>query len=372
LNPSSKLALIGPHVHDRSVMLGNYLGEVCRNDRSNGCVTSFYEGFANVTQSSSGTLLCAQGCAVSGTNTSGFIETFKMASDAETVVFLGGLDLRWESEDRDRPNIRLPDIQVDLIQKLSKINPRIVLILMHGGMVGLDDVLDHVEAIVSIGYPGPYAGEVLPRALFGLEQRAWGKLTMTWYRNSITEDLNMLDFEMTRSPGRTYRYYRGNPHFRFGSGLNPLTTFTLQDVALEATNCFEGSGSEGSCGRAVLSVLVTNTGRKEADEVTIAYFAPLDIPEAEPAWQLREQVFGFERIHLNSGESTKVSFSIQGNETFQLADASGNLVTFPGRYQLVVSNGLDWVEQTIEIHGHNNIIRWVKLENDIVHSQATA
>lgn len=262
-----------------------------------------------------------------------------------------------------RPDIRIPAIQIELLQKVSKVNPRIVLVLLHGGMVGLDDVLEHVEAIVSTGYPGRYAGTALPEALFGINESGWGKSPITWYRNDIVEELNMLDFDMTRPPGRTYRYYTGEPHFRFGFGLNPLTIFELKKVAVIPRNCLGqnveqkvDSNYAGFCSDLTLSMTVTNKGNRAADEVVMAYFVPLDISESEPASKLREQLFDFERIHLHSGESREVSFLVQANKTLQLADSFGKPVTFPGRYRLRVSNGIELVERTVTMGNDGYLI----------------
>ena len=232
-------------------------------------------------------------------------------------------------------------------------------------MVGLDDVIEHVEVIVSTGYPGHYAGTALPEALFGINERGWGKSPITWYRNNIVEELNMLDFDMGRAPGRTYRYYTGEPHFRFGYGLNPLTTFELENVAVIPRNCLDqnivkrkiDSNHVGSCSDLIVSVNVTNKGTRAADEVVTAYFVPLDIiKESEPASKLREQLFDFERIHLHSGESIEVSFLVQANKTLELADSFGKPITFPGRYKLRVSNGIEVVERTVTM-GNDGFFR---------------
>ena len=279
-----------------------------------------------------------------------------------------------------RPDIRLPDIQARLLRELASVNPRIVLVLLHGGMVGLDDVLDHVPAVVSAGYPGRYASTVLPEALLGIRDRGcWGKTTVTWYRNSFGDDFNMLDFDMSRPPGRTYRYHTGEPNFRFGHGLNPLTTFALSGLAVRpGGNCTtttdedapppgEGGGAGGrpaagttvaavvvtrSCPEVVLSVTVENTGPRAADEVVLAYFRPLDIPRTEPAAKLREQLFGFERIHLRPlSPRAVVTFAVRADRSLELATGSGTPKTFPGRYALVVSNGSDRLETTVVVGG---------------------
>jgi beta-D-xylosidase 4 len=72
LNPNQRVSVIGPHVNDRTVLLGNYLGEICADDRSHGCVISFFEGFHNITKSHGGSSINSTGCSVLGKSTDGF------------------------------------------------------------------------------------------------------------------------------------------------------------------------------------------------------------------------------------------------------------------------------------------------------------
>lgn len=104
-NTTNTLALIGPHINDRITTVGNYHGEICRDDPTNGCVASFVEGFSDVLEAHGGKrtqLVASVGCAVDGNDTTGFDDAVEAASNADAVVFLGGLDLRMESEDHDR------------------------------------------------------------------------------------------------------------------------------------------------------------------------------------------------------------------------------------------------------------------------------
>jgi len=259
-----------------------------------------------------------------------------------------------------RPDIRLPEIQTQLLQKLASVNPRIVLVLLHGGMVGLDNVLDHVEAIVSAGYPGRYASKVLPEALLGVIDRGvWGKSPVTWYKNSFVDEFNMLDMDMGKAPGRTHRYYTGTPNFRFGFGLNPLTTFGLTNLKVIALSkkisthktldAPEGKLVQKCLSSIELSVKVSNSGHRAADEVVMGYFSPKDIPESEAASKLRLQLFGFDRIHLQAGQSQNVSFVVQVHKTLRLATGSGKPTTFPGRYIIRIGNGLDFLETDVTV-----------------------
>ena len=93
LDGRSKIALLGPHVFDRHVMLGNYLGETCFRDKTNRCVTSFEEGFQRLSNENNGSVKSAQGCEVFGNDTSHFHEAIDIAKDMDVVIFFGGLNL---------------------------------------------------------------------------------------------------------------------------------------------------------------------------------------------------------------------------------------------------------------------------------------
>jgi Glycosyl hydrolase family 3 C-terminal domain len=279
----------------------------------------------------------------------------------------------------DRPDVRLPTIQVKLIRQIARINPNIVLVLLHGGMVGLDDVLDHVKTIVSVGYPGPYAGTVVPRMLYGLEEHGWGKTSVTWYKNSITDELNMLDFDMRRSPGRTYRYYTGVPHFKFGFGLNPLTDFELSGMdidvigegfivnplrAAQYRNSTDNTGGSSkhidcsSCHDIInISLTLSNVGQRDGDEVLMIYIIPMGIPKSEPASKLKQQLIDFERYHISAETASDIQFTLDTDTVFELADYTGRPKTFRGMYEIKVSNGMDYVSKTVFVQNQATSIK---------------
>jgi len=102
---TTTLALIGPHVYDRVTTIGNYHGEICKDDLKNKCVPSFAEGFSEAMKTHSVgkvQIIVSKGCTVVGNDTSGFDDAIEAASKAEVVIFLGGLDLHLEAESEDR------------------------------------------------------------------------------------------------------------------------------------------------------------------------------------------------------------------------------------------------------------------------------
>jgi hypothetical protein len=89
-----------------------------------------------------------------------------------------------------------------------------------------------------------------------------------------------------------------------------------------------------------VTVSVKNTGAHAGDEVIMAYFTagPGVIPAGEPAGQIRKQMFDFTRLHVDSGETEKVVFSVTA-DSVNLHTASGEVVRWPGQYTLEFTNG---------------------------------
>ena len=164
------------------------------------------------------------------------------------------------------------------------------------------------------------------------------------FRENFTAEVDFLNMSMTAGRGRTYRFYAGAPLYPFGYGLS-YSTFEL---ALD----FSALDDEGAArGRTVLAagfldhdaprfkITVTNTGGMLADEVVQAYFEPSDtVTPKAPSPLPRRQLFGFERVSLGPSQSTTVAFAVT-SASLAVADLSGDLVSAPGDYTLVFTNG---------------------------------
>jgi len=75
---------------------------------------------------------------------------------------------------------------------------------------------------------------------------------------------------------------------------------------------------------------VNNTGNLTGDEVVLA-FALFNSPGP------LKQLFGFQRVHLNPGESKEVFFP--GGHFLDTVAKSGDKVINPGHYKVQLSNG---------------------------------
>ena len=95
---------------------------------------------------------------------------------------------------------------------------------------------------------------------------------------------------------RTYRYFDGKPLYPFGHGLS-YTKFKYGKLRV---------ADQGDHTLRV-TVDVTNTGKRDGDEVVQIYATP-------PAAREREALCGFARVALAKGETKTVTINVPANE----------------------------------------------------------
>ena len=86
--------------------------------------------------------------------------------ECDTVLVFAGLTDEYESEGEDRENMRLPQDQLDLIDKLCDSGKRVVVVLFTGSPVELP-FFDKVDAILNMYLPGQNGGTAVTQLLFG-------------------------------------------------------------------------------------------------------------------------------------------------------------------------------------------------------------
>jgi beta-glucosidase len=217
----------------------------------------------------------------------------------------------------DRDSISLPASQVDYIKELAINSAKIVLVVTGGSPIALGEVMDLVDAILFVWYPGMEGGRAVADVLFGDIAPA-GKLPLT-FPQSLDQLPAFDDYSMT---GRTYRYMTAEPLYPFGFGLS-YTTFAYRDLRITSP---ASSGFEAA-------VTVENTGAVAADEVVQFYLKALDSKLPAPL----NQLIGFQRIHLKPGKSQTVTITVKP-EMLMLFDENGRQVFQPGKFRLMAGS----------------------------------
>ena len=228
-------------------------------------------------------------------------EAVGLARQADVAVVVART---FESEGMDRPSLRLPNGQDDLIRAVAAVNPRTVVVLMSGSSVETASWEDGVGAVLAAWYAGQEQGSAIARVLFG-DVSPSGKLPLTFPRADGQTPL--VSPEQYPGVDGTVRYtegifvgYRGYdrlgiaPQYPFGHGLS-YTTFAYDDLSVTP------DVSDGTSPLAV-RFAVENTGARAGAEVAQVY---LGLPADTGAPPLR--LAGWVRAHLEPGERKVVT-----------------------------------------------------------------
>jgi len=217
----------------------------------------------------------------------------------------------------------LPGMQPSLVTQVLALNKPTILVLSNGGALAIDDFMQGPSAIVEVFNPAVKGSVALAATLFGQENR-FGKLPYTMYPHDYINQQPMDNFDMSVAPGRTYRYYTGQPLFPFGHGLS-YSSFEL--------SCVNGSASYSH------TCTVANRGSVGGDEVVMVYHSAGDgvRKEAKHPVPLRSLV-AFERVRVGAGAS--VSFDLSLTPTMaMLVNEDGVKTLYRGEHEFIVSRG---------------------------------
>ena len=323
---TKSVAVIGPTANDRNVIIANYYGT------PDGYVTPL-EGFRERLGSdgvwySEGCHLYKKEADTWGAKATRTISEAVASAKRSDIAFLClGITAELEGEEGavansdgggDRRDLELPGVQQKLLEAIVDTGVPVVVLLFTGSPIDISWAQEHVAAILCCFYPGEEAGHAITDIVFGDFAPA-GRLPFT------VPHLDQLppftDYSMDR---RTYRYSPETPLFPFGFGLG-YTSFTYSEPEVAGDKPYE-AGAQMS-----VSVLVTNSGGIDADEVIQVYLSRPDSPYACPIRQL----IGVSRVHLQAGSSERVSFDLDSRWLSTVRD-DGRHVVYPGRYKLSI------------------------------------
>ncbi len=244
-----------------------------------------------------------------------FGDAGKVARECDAVVAVLGINKSIEREGQDRFSLDLPVDQQDFIQELYKVNPNTVVVLVAGSSLAVNWMDEHVPAILNAWYPGEQGGNAVAEVLFG-EYNPGGRLPLTYYKS--LDDLPAFDDYSVK--GHTYQYFEGDPLYEFGYGLS-YTKFGYKS---------RGVSLDDDTVR--VKFKVTNTGKRDGDEVAQVYVKYPETGTYMPAKQLK----GFSRLHLRRGKSSEVVVSVPVKELRYWDEQTGGFVTPKGEYEFMV------------------------------------
>jgi beta-glucosidase len=268
-------------------------------------------------------------------------EAVKTAAAADAVVLFGGLNHEpgLDCEGTDKPDMKLPYGQDELIKAVLKANPNTVIVMIAGSPVEMGGWLPDAKGLLFTSYIGMETGTALAEILAG-DINPSGKLTYT-LPYKLEDSPSFVLGEYPGSNGIVkynddllvgYRYFdikNVKPMFPFGFGMS-YTTFAYDNYKIELTKKDESL----NC---IVSFDVKNTGNVEGKEIAEVYVRDLESALPRPLKELK----GFAKVSLKAGETKKVVVSLD-KRAFQYYDPDKKQwILEPGKFEILVGSSSD-------------------------------
>jgi len=310
LSKHQKIVVIGP-TQNISYEYAHYYG-------GNTCDNKYYSLVDAIASHSSMVVESSPGLpTVISSDTSFIASAVDKAYGADVVVLALGQNLLIEREGKDRVEITFTLGQLHLLEAIASTDQKIVVVVFAGGAIDVTPLLKdrRIDAVLFVGQPST--------AILGIGDVLYGhspagRMTQTTYPGDFVHSVSLFDQGMRpgssvfpplyKNPGRTYRFFTGNPVLPFGFGLS-YTTFEYK---------FRNQ-----------MLTVTNTGAMDSQHVVLAFIAG---PRAGLQGVPLRTLFSFDRIFLAKGESIDIQFEF-GEHCFEI-DEQGRKIQVFGKHQV--------------------------------------
>jgi beta-glucosidase len=228
-------------------------------------------------------------------------EAVEIATKSELIILaLGEDDMitheTWSDKiPGDHATLDLSPGQEALLDTLSTLGKPIIVYLINGRPMNLNQVQKKANAIIEGWYAGQEGSDVAVDLIFGKINPS-GKLPVTF-----PASMGQLPLTYLRKPGsHRYDYIQmtSKPLYPFGYGLS-YTTFAYTNFNLSADKLSIDKDLKAS-------VTVTNTGKYNGTEIVQLYISDLVSSIERPIIELKD----FARVELKVGESKTISFKI--------------------------------------------------------------
>jgi beta-glucosidase len=316
-----RIAVIGPNGKSTSMLHGNYHGSAShpvsildgiKQLAGTNIEVTFAQGSPITTKPGEAPWSSAQDNTTTRPLPELAAEALANATNADLIIYVGGITPAQEGEGFDRDSIELPEVQEKLVQALHATGKPMVMVNCSGSAIALP------------WYPGEKGGQAVAEVLFGKVNPS-GHLPITFYR--ATTDLPA--FTNYSMANRTYRYFSGKPLYAFGHGLS-YTKFDFKSGKL-------GSKKIPADGTVKVMFTVKNSGKLDGDEVAQVYFRHVHSAVPQPKLAL----CGFTRVHLKHGKSTKVTVEVPAARLRYWDTQKKQYVVEPGDYQFLIGAASD-------------------------------
>jgi beta-glucosidase len=254
-------------------------------------------------------------------------EAVAKANQSDMIIAVVGEDEKTVGESLSRTSLNLPGRQLELLKALHKTGKPVVMVLVNGRPLTINWENQYLTSILETWFLGPSAGRVVAETLFG-DYNPGGKLPVTFPKS-----IGQIEYNFPFKPGSHGNQPRSGDNgygrsrvqgalYPFGYGLS-YTTFSYQDLKID----------QSQKGSIAVTFKLTNTGKREGDEVVQLYFKDLISSVITYDTQLR----AFERVHLKAGESKNVNLKFS-RQDLEFLDKDMKWIAEAGDYEIYIGS----------------------------------
>lgn len=254
----------------------------------------------------------------------------QIAKQAQLAVVVLGGNTQTAGENKSRTSLDLPGHQLELIKAIKATGKPVVVVLIGSQPMTINWIDKNIDGIIYAGYPGVKGGIAVADVLFG-DYNPGGKLTLTFPKS-----VGQLPLNFPSKPGAQSDEGEGAKIkgllYPFGYGLS-YTSFGYANLKINANE-------KTTTAPIAVTVDITNTGKVAGDEVVQLYIR--DVLSSVTTYE--KLLKGFERVHLNAGETKTVSFTIPRDE-LKLYNREMKFVLEPGEFSVMIGASSSDIKQ---------------------------
>jgi len=263
-------------------------------------------------------------------------QAVKLASTSSVaIVFVGG-NRSYETEGRDRKNLRLPFGVQELINDVSAVNKNTIVVVIGGAPYDLNEIKKNNNTIVWSWFNGSAGGAALADVLIGKVNPS-GKLPFTFPVNMNDSPAFSLNPHQSNQPSTTYKEgilvgYRWfdtkkiEPQYPFGYGLS----YSSYEYSALVTNKTMYKPGE----TVIITAKIKNSGIYGGKEVVQLYVAKGRSGVARPEKELK----AFKKVWIEPGKTALIKLMVNVNDLAYFNQEKMQWVVETGQYNLLLAS----------------------------------
>ena len=290
-----KILVTGPNSNNHSV-LGDW---VFAQPEDN--VITIYEGIKTLGESKGYQIdFHDSNSDIRSISQSDIIKTVNKAKNYDQIIVVVGdnsqrilKSKRTAGENMGRANLNLAGKQLELVQKLKKINKNVIVIYVNGKPIAEPWIDNNISGVIESWELGSMAGQAVAEVVFG-DVNPGGKLPLTFPRS--VGQLQMIYNHKPSQYFHKYAFEKVTPLYPFGHGLS-YSKFNYSN--------FELSKDENE-DLINVSVQIKNDSNIAGDEVVQLYFNDSFSSVTRPV----KELVSYERVFIEAGETKTVNLNV--------------------------------------------------------------